>query len=384
MSNEAAGRFDNGYLFDGIDLGQLEESLITVDVSEGEEIPEGVVEAVDGSSDSGDNDPPEKAPPGVEKPKPKPDNLITVDTGEDEEKEEEEKPPADQTKPSKKGKEAGKDEGILSPMYLHAASLQENGLLPGFDLDTIKDLSTADQVLKINEAIQKNIEEEKSELVKAEVDSLIEPARKFYEDLKKGVSYEDLRQNATLEEQYGTIQTKDLESNEELQEAIYSNLLSMKGFSEAKVKSLVEIAKEKETLLNESTDGLKEIQAAIKQEREQMRQEAEQRKLQEKEHNEKKQKEIQEKVTSRKEIIPGMELSKTERDQIIKNMTVPIRYMDNGQGRQVPVSKAMDLRLKDPVEFELRLNYFIEKGFFDKDSDFKALIVRPQRQPPSD
>jgi hypothetical protein len=44
------------------------------------------------------------------------------------------------------------------------------------------------------------------------------------------------------------------------------------------------------------------------------------------------------------------------------------------KGQSVPVSRAMDLRMKDPIEFEMRLNYFIEKGFFDKDSDFKSIM----------
>ena len=54
-------------------------------------------------------------------------------------------------------------------------------------------------------------------------------------------------------------------------------------------------------------------------------------------------------------------------------MTVPVRFTDNGRGGQIPVSKIMDLRSKDPIAFEMKLNYFISQGFFDEKPKFENL-----------
>ena len=258
-------------------------------------------------------------------------------------------------------------------MYLHAATLQENGLLPDFELDSLKDLKPEEQVLKIQESISSSVEESKKEGIKAEVDSLIEPARKFYEDLKAGVPFESLRENATLEAQYGEISVKQLEDNGELQEAIYADSLYMKGLSDTKVKQFVQISKDNETLLTDSTDGLKEIKTEIESDRVKMRQDADLAKTAREDKNKEMQGKISTTVLATKAIIPGIELKKAEQEALIKDMTVPVKFVKNAKGQQVPVSKVMELRAKDPVAFEMRLNYFIRKGFFDKDAKFENL-----------
>ena len=82
---------------------------------------------------------------------------------------------------------------------------------------------------------------------------------------------------------------------------------------------------------------------------------------------------IKKTVTGTKAIIPGMELTKAEQDQLIKDMTIPVKFVTNGHGQNIPVSKVMELRSQDPITFEMRLNYFIQKGFFDKDAKFENL-----------
>ena len=76
---------------------------------------------------------------------------------------------------------------------------------------------------------------------------------------------------------------------------------------------------------------------------------------------------IEKTVSDVKEIIPGVQVSEQEKKELLKYMTVPVRFVEDSNGRKIPVSKAMDLRSKDPVAYELRLNYLISKGFFDSD-----------------
>jgi nucleoid DNA-binding protein len=233
-------------------------------------------------------------------------------------------------------------------------------------------LISEEQAVKINEHIQTNINASIKEGLDVELTKLGE-AKQIYDDIQAGIDPTALRENASLEATYGNIKVADLENSEENQEAIYSDFLSMKGLSEAKVKQLVQVAKDGDALLTEATDGLKEIQKEISNERELLRKQAKTDKDAREAKNLKTQGKIKTFVTGTKEIIPGKELTKTEHDQLIKNMTVPVRYADNGRGGQTPISKIMDLRAKDPIAFEMKLNYFITQGFFDEKPKFENL-----------
>lgn len=363
-------------LFNNINFEGMEESLITVDVAEAE-LPAAVQEEID---EGGDGDPPkteDQDPPGDKggekgKPAEKPDDIIVVDKGKLAAGEEKKTDPPEGGEQSKKGTGAKKGEENLSPMYLHAAALHENGLLPDFDLESIKELKTEEQAVKINEHIQTNINASIKEGLDAELSKLGE-AKQIYDDIQAGVDPTALRENASLEATYGNIKVADLENNEENQEVIYSDYLSMKGLSETKVKQLIQVAKDNDSLLVEATDGLKEIQSEISSERELLRKQAKTDKDNREAKNIETQGKIKTFVTGTKEIIPGKELTKAEHDQLIKNMTVPVRFADNGRGGQTPVSKVMELRAKDPIAFEMKLNYFISQGFFDEKPKFDNL-----------
>ena len=371
-------------LFGNINFSEFEDSLITVDAPI--DVDDDIKEEIDSIKEGGSGDPPavittgEDDPPddlSDDKSKLPPDNTILVDVPAKETVADKEKKPED-TDEAEKGKKAKEDEENLSPMYLHAAALQEDGLLPDFDLESIKSLKPKEQALKVNEHIQKTIEEERENAIKQALEE-VDEVKQMYEDIKSGVDRESLYQNMSLEEQYGKIQVKDIEDDIQAQESIYSDYLFMKGLSESKVKQLVDVAKENETLLTEAADGLKEIQGYIREEREEMRRQAEENKKAIDKRSKETREKINEVVTSTKEIIPGIELTKAEHDQLIKNITTPVRYEKTPDGREIPVSKAMDLRKKDPIYFEMLLNYFIEKGFFDKGSKFENLTKKVEK-----
>ena len=362
-------------LFDNMNFDGMDD-LIMVDVPE-EELPDDIQEDIDkgGSGDSPDDkgqDPP--GDKGGEKgtPEEKDDSFI-VDKGTPAAEKETKKESSEDDDKAKEGTGAKSKEENLSPMYLHAAALHENGLLPDFDLDSIKELKTEEQALKINEHIQTNIDASIKEGLDAELAKLGE-AKQIYDDIQAGVDPEALRENASLETIYGGVKVSDLEDNEENQEAIYADYLSMKGLSDDKIKQLVEVAKEKETLLTEATDGLKEIQKEITSEREQLRKQAQEQKEKREKSNKETQEKIQTVVSETKEIIPGKTLTEAEHKQLVKDMTVPIKFVDNGQGQKVPVSRVMELRSKDPIAFEMKLNYFISQGLFDDKPNLDKLM----------
>lgn len=364
---------DNDDLFQDMNISGFESALLEVDKPETNEL-ENELEDVDDEEQGkgGKGEPPKGPKAGKEKDKPggKPkDDTFIVD-----DKNEGNKGPDDDEEEGK-DKKAGKDkkgggapeniEGNESPVYLHAAALQEQGVLPNFDLKSLEGLEPADAIVKINEHIQTQIEASIEEGVEEYKSTIGDKAVKFIEDLEKGVPFESLAENYSLEERYASITAKALEADPELQEQVYADLLTIKGFSEPKIKKMVEMAKEKDILLEESTDGLKEIQKTIDDDRKQLRLDAEAEKKAKDDRNKATKIAIENTVKSTKEILPGIELNEDEKKELIKMVTVPVTFTDKN-GKKIPMSAAMAQRAKNPIAFELKLAYLIKNGFFDE------------------
>jgi hypothetical protein len=356
------------HLFENMDISGFESQLLEVDKPVTEELEDELGEPGDDDnkkSKLGGGAPGKDGKAGKTAGKETKDNTFIVDAQPgDDEPGDDDKAGQKSEKDKKGGSTLENDEGNESPVYLHAAALQEHGVLPNFDLKSLDGLDAEEGILKINEHIQKQIEESIEEGVEEYKSTIGEKARQFIDDLEKGIPFESLADNYTLEERYGSITPKILENDPEMQEQVYSDLLSLKGFSDTKIKKMVASAKEKEELLEESMDGLKEIQSTIEDERKQARIQAENEKRDREKRNNDTKTLIQNTIKSTKEIIPGIELTDDDRKDLVKYMTIPVNYT-NKDGKTVPMSAAMATRAKDPVNFELRLAYFVKNGFFD-------------------
>lgn len=373
-------------LFGGIDMDAFEDGLITVGEEGGDSSEDSavVIEDPPGTGESDNQDPPKPEDKEKKKIETGEEDMIVVDTDEDDDDEkakttdkarEQEDSAATKTEEkdeSKKGGTSDRDENE-SPVYLHAAALQEEGVLPDFDLDTLKDKDPGEAILEINKHIQSQIETSIKEGLDEYKNGLGQKAQEFIESLEKGVPFEELADNYTLEQRFSGIDEKTLQDNEELQEAVYRDYLAIKGFSDSRIERLVTSAKEKDQLLDESKDSLGEIDQMILDERKQAEKDAEARKKEaEKRRNETTEK-IKTTINSVKEILPGMEVSEAEKKKLLKDLTVPVGYEKLPDGRKRPLSRSMEVRKKDPIAFEMRLNYLIDKGFFDDNPKNKNL-----------
>lgn len=371
------------HLFENMDISGFENSLLEVDKPVTEDLENELGEPGDDVKKGkvGGGAPTKDGKTGKLPGNETNDNSFIVDTqpGDDEPGDDDEVKAGQKKEKDKKGGSAPEIiEGNESPVYLHAAALQEYGVLPNFDLKSLDGLEPEEGILKINEHIQKQIEESINEGVEEYKSTIGEKARQFIDDLEKGIPFDALADNYTLEERYGSITPKVLENDPELQKQVYSDLLSLKGFSDIKIKKMVAMAEEKEELLEESVDGLKEIQSTIEDDRKQARLSAEQEKRDREKRNAETKTLIQNTVKATKEIIPGVELTEEDRKDLVRYLTVPINYTDKG-GKVIPMSAAMAARAKDPVSFELRLAYFVKNGFFDakiKDGAFDVFTKK--------
>ena len=357
------------HLFENMDITGFENALLEVDKPVTEDLENELQEPGDDIKNGkvGGGAPTKDGKSGKTAGKETKDNTFIVDAqpGDDEPVDDDEVKAGQKKEKDKKGGSAPEIiEGNESPVYLHAAALQEHGVLPNFDLKSLDGLEPEEGILKINEHIQKQIEESIQEGVEEYKSSIGEKARQFIDDLEKGIPFDALADNYTLEERYGSITPKVLENDPELQKQVYSDLLSLKGFSEPKIKKMIAIAEEKEELLEESVDGLKEIQNTIDDDRKQARLQAESEKRDREKRNAETKTLIQNTIKSTKEIIPGVEINEDDRKELVRMLTVPVNFT-NKEGKVVPMSAAMAARAKDPVSFELRLAYFVKNGFFD-------------------
>jgi len=271
----------------------------------------------------------------------------------------------------------GDEDANESPSYLHAAQLHEEGVLPNLELETLKGKEPAEVFKAINAHIQTQMKEGVAAGVDQYKNGFGERAKQLLEALDKGIPLDSLEESFVAEERYGNIKDRDLADDEALQKQVYSDLLSMKGFAPEKVTRMVEKATTDGELEQESKDGLVEIKTAISDNRKAIDAQALEDKKDRDDKNAEIKLDVEKAVTDIKEVIPGVTFSDKERAAVIENMTVPVRF-ENRNGRQIPVSRAMELRSKDVLDYELKLNYFIEKGFFDQGSKFDAIVRKAE------
>ena len=278
------------------------------------------------------------------------------------EKEEEEKEITD---------ESGKEDALLtedSPLYLHAATLHEEGILPTLDLESLKG-KTFEEGLKIYLETQKQYLEDGRNDYK---NSLSERQKNFLELIEKGVPEEQAEHQFTVEDSYGKITDEVMADDESLQEQLIINNLKLKGLSDAKVQVFLKAAKDDERLFEEAKEARDDINTYIANQRKEMLRKAEEEERDAERREQELIKTIKSTIDSTKEILPGIEISASEKTKLYDLMTKPVEFVTiNGQ--KVPVNNINKVRSEDRVMFDLRLNYFIEQGMFKKDFDLTKL-----------
>lgn len=271
------------------------------------------------------------------------------------------------------GQTRGEDAVITedSPLFLHAATLQENGILPTLDLTSLKGKKQSEVIQAILDAQKKYVDEGRNEYLNS-----LSPRQKEYLDLiEKGIPEEEVEHQFKIEDAYGKITDEVLEQNEEVQTQLIVQDLRLKGVSDRKIDTLVKAVKEEGKLLDEAKDARDSIKTYIARQKEEKVKAAEKA---QKEADDK-EKELQTKIKSTidtvAEILPGIPISANEKTKMYERMTKPVEFKVV-DGQRVPVSMINKTRSEDRINFDLRLNYFIEMGMFKKDFDLSKLVKK--------
>lgn len=363
-------------LFNSIDVDGIEKNLITVDQSP-EEL-EAVKEQIQLDGDKGDNKGAQDSAKEIVKPDDnKPDDKLESGKSDVIQIDEIKAAKTDEQEIKDKEKSGGTSKKEESSVHLHAASLQAKGVLPNFNLDDIKDLEPAEALDKIDNHIASEIRESVEAGINQYKQSLSPDAQDFLKALDEGIPFETVRDITSVKERYGSISEKDLKDNEELQKEILAESLRMKGHKEIAIKKYVEKAVQDNELFDDSKLGLTDINSTISDEEANARTLAKNEKLASETRNQKTKENITKAVEGVKEIFPGIPVTDAEKKKIETMMTVPVR-IESRNGREIPISAAMELRAKDPIAFEMKLNYFINNGFFDGNSDLNKFAKKSE------
>ena len=287
---------------------------------------------------------------------------------EDKKTEEKEKDTKEQEESEKENGEEDAEITEDSPLFLHAATLHEEGILPTLDLESLKGKKYSEALQLYLDAQKKYIEDGRNEYL----NSLTKRQREFLEMIEKGISQENVEHQFSIEDSYGKITDEILADNTELQEQLIIQNYKLKGVADKKIEAFLKIAKDEERLFEESKDAKEEINAYIANQKKEMLRQAEEEEREQEKREKELQKTIQSTIDSTEEIFPGIKISAGEKTELYNLMTKPVEErIINGQ--KVPINLINKTRMDDRISFDLRLNYFIKQGLFKKEFDLSKL-----------
>ena len=250
-----------------------------------------------------------------------------------------------------------------SPSYsVLAKALFEEGVISEYDEGEFNELvetlgSPAQAVIELNKrTIANAVEEYKN--------SLTSEQQEYLDALKNGVPHETISSLQSLEAQYNGITNDAIDADEDLAKSLFTQYLSLKGFSADEIKEEI---KDKEAVGKIKTVGkqaltvLKKHIETLKQQEVQTAADAKQAEIDSANNYVTG---VKTKVNALNEIIPGQKLSAKLKAEIVTAITAPT-FTDKKSGRSYNLIG--QTRMKDPVDFDIKLAYLIKTGMFNGD-----------------
>lgn len=190
----------------------------------------------------------------------------------------------------------------------------------------------------------------------------LHPAIKELQDrFEDGVPFDELLGIKSEQIRFDNIDDESIAEDEDLQKNIlFYHLKETTNWSDTKIEKEVKRLSDVGEAPEEAKEALKELKVISKKAEEKLIADSKEQAKRDKDKADENIRNINDFVTKTTEIIPGIKLSDKEKQTLITSVTKPVEIKDNKY-----ISKVMKVREKDPIGFEIKLNYFIEKGFFD-------------------
>lgn len=272
---------------------------------------------------------------------------------------------SDEVKDTKKQGKGGEDVIIKedSPLYLHAATLHEEGILPTLDLESLKGKPFKEAMQLFKDAEKKFFDDGRNEYK----NSLNERQKEYIDLLEIGIPQEQIEHQFSVEDAYSKVTDQVLSDDVELQKQIITQNLKLKGLSDTKVQVFLKAAEDGETLFEEAKESRDNINAYIADQKKQTVETAKAAQIENDKKEVELQKEIKTTIEKLDEILPGIKISANEKTKLYEYMTKPVEEkMVNG--KKVAIDLINKTRSENKVLFDLKLKYFINLGLFNEDN----------------
>ncbi len=251
-----------------------------------------------------------------------------------------------------------------NPFHIFANVLKEEG----FFVD--EDLKEFDGTI---DALVDRVAKKAEHLAEIKTSNYTPDAKRYIEMLNSGVSSEEAKNMIERSKDIFSITEDTLEIDESLQEEIVKSYLSKTGLSEDEIDEQIEYLRDQDKLTTKAKSFHSKLVEKLKKEEEDLKAQATIENENRKKAQEKSLEDLKEKVFAMKELIPGMELSDKMKEKLFSKITTPAK-VENG----VPISHVGLKRQKDPVQFEIVLNFLDEMGVFE--GDFSKLLNAGKRK----
>ena len=246
----------------------------------------------------------------------------------------------------------GKRDDDTDGLKLFAKALHENGVLPNLNQEEF-DGSLESLIGSVGDEITNGISEYKKSLPK-EVQYAIE-------NYEEGVPLHTLFAAKAKTFEFNNMDESKLSDDVAIQKRIVTEFLKLKGFNDVKIDKMVGKYDELGDLEEEAKDSLKELKLHYKNEEDKVKKDASAKKIQDEKNSRDLLSGIKTSIDKKDEIIPGIKINKSVKDNLYSSMTEISGYGDGGR----PYNKVMELRSKDPVSFDITLHYLMSLGVFD-------------------
>lgn len=245
----------------------------------------------------------------------------------------------------KKSEKTGDESNVYS---LVAQILKEDGLI-----DT--EFKSSDEMLEVfGSAIKNGIDSYKEELPDA--------IKELIDSYEEGVPFDEILNLKSTQIRLESITEDELADNLELQKSLYKDYLkSTTQFSDTKIEKEINRLIDLDELLDSSKEAHEHLKELSKEAEEEMKERAKQERIEMEKAYQEQINHLNERVKKTTEIIPGVKISEKEQKELFKAITTPVET----RGDQM-LNQVMLVREKDPIGFEMKLNYYIKLGLFDE------------------
>jgi ribosomal protein L9 len=250
-----------------------------------------------------------------------------------------------------------------SPLYLHAATLHEEGILPTLDLESLKGKPFKEGMQLLKDAQKKYFDEGRE----AYQNSLTDRQKEFLQMIENGIPEEQVENQFKLEDAYSKITDQVLSDDEELQKQIITQEFRLKGLSDTKVQAFLKSSETDGRLFEDAKESRDNINAYIAQQKKESLDAAKNAQVEVDKKEVELQKEIKTTIEKIDEILPGIKVSAVEKTKLYEYMTKPVEEKVVA-GKKVAIDLINQKRMENKVLFDLKLKYFIHLGLFNEDN----------------